>query len=111
MSGIRLGHVLRAAFVWGATVAAPSIAFAQAGAQERGTFDAFLERVTQAHAEYIRGRPEPFTALWSRAPDVTIFGGFGSGEHGWDQGGSTTGLGKHSIFRWLTRDRTHCVSC
>lgn len=87
MGGIRLGHVLRAAFVWGATLAAPSVAFAQAGAQERAAFDAFLEKVTQAHAEYIRGRPEPFKALWSRAPDVTIFGGFGSGEQGWDQVG------------------------
>jgi ketosteroid isomerase-like protein len=87
MSGIRLGRVLAAAFFWSATVAAPSIAFAEADAKERAEFSAFLENVTQAHAEYIRGRPEPFKALWSHAPDVTIFGGFGSGEHGWDQVG------------------------
>ena len=56
-------------------------------AAERAEFTAFLDKVTQAHAEYIRSRPQAFKDLWSRSPDVTIFGGFGSGEHGWDQVG------------------------
>jgi len=85
MNAIRL--VMRVSLLWVATVAVPSTGFAEASAQERAEFATFLDKVTQAHAEYIRGRPEAFKALWSRASDVTIFGGFGSGEHGWDQVG------------------------
>lgn len=87
MSGTRLGRVLLAAFTSVAMTSAASICTAQAGAGDRAEFTAFLDKVTKAHAEYIQGHPEPFKALWSRAPDVTIFGGFGSGEHGWDQVG------------------------
>jgi ketosteroid isomerase-like protein len=83
----RFGHLVGTAFVCVAAVAASSIGFAQPAAQDRAEFGAFLDQVTQAHADYVRGRPESFKALWSRAPDVTIFGGFGSGEHGWDQVG------------------------
>jgi hypothetical protein len=83
----RLGSVLGLAVACVATVAGPSTGFAEVGSQGRAAFTGFLDKVTQAHAEYIRGRPEPFKALWSRAADVTIFGGFGSGEHGWDQVG------------------------
>ena len=87
MGRTRFRHFVGTAFACVAAVAASSIGFAETAAQDRADFDAFLEKVTQAHAEYIRGRPEPFKALWSRASDVTIFGGFGSGEHGWDQVG------------------------
>jgi ketosteroid isomerase-like protein len=59
----------------------------QISPRDQAEFAAFLDQVTKAHAQYIRGQPEPFKALWSRAPDVTIFGGFGSGEHGWEQVG------------------------
>lgn len=85
MRGSECGGLLRTAIACAAMFAAASTSFAQAGPPERVEFAAFLDQVTQAHAEYIRGRPESFKALWSRAPDVTIFGGFGSGEHGWDQ--------------------------
>lgn len=80
-------HFLGTTVAFVAAVAASSLGSSQAAAQDRADFDAFLDKVTQAQAEYIRGRPEPFKALWSRASDVTIFGGFGSGEHGWDQVG------------------------
>ena len=79
--------LLRMAFACVATLAAASTTFGQASARDQAEFTAFLDQVTQAHAQYIRGHPEPFKALWSRTPDVTIFGGFGSGEHGWDQVG------------------------
>ena len=46
-------------------------------------FRAFLDTLHEAHEEYVNGRPAAFKALWSQRPDVTIFGGFGSGEHGW----------------------------
>ena len=59
---------------------------AQAGDQRRAAFEAFFEKVSQAEAELFRGRPEALKALWTRAPDVTLFGvSGGNGEHGWDQ--------------------------
>lgn len=54
---------------------------------EMQEFQAFLEIVNEAQAELVQGRPEAFKALWSHGPDVTIFGGFGSGEKGWDKVG------------------------
>jgi ketosteroid isomerase-like protein len=36
----------------------------------------------------VAGDPEPFKALYSHEPDVTVFGGFGAYERGWDQVGS-----------------------
>lgn len=51
---------------------------------ELSEFRAFLDRLHEAHEEYINGSPAAFKALWSQRPDVTIFGGFGSGEHGWE---------------------------
>lgn len=57
-------------------------------AQGRAEFDAFFDKVTKAEAELFRGRPESLKALWSRAPEVTLFGvSGGSGEHGWEQVG------------------------
>jgi ketosteroid isomerase-like protein len=43
--------------------------------------------VTAAAESFINGDPEPYKAHWSRTEDVTIFGGFGSGERGWHQVG------------------------
>ena len=54
---------------------------------ELSEFRAFLDKLHEAHEEYINGRPAAFKALWSQRPDVTIFGGFGSGEHGWESVG------------------------
>ena len=71
-----------------AALAAVSLGSAQAGAQGRAEFDAFVDKVNQAQAELFRGRSEPLKALWSRASDVTLFGAYGGrGEHGWDQVG------------------------
>lgn len=50
-------------------------------------FRVFLDKLHEAHEEFINGRPASFKALWSHRPDVTIFGGFGSGERGWDSVG------------------------
>ena len=70
-----------------ALAAAPSGA-AQARAQDRAEFDAFFEKVSQAQAELFRGHSEPLKALWSRAPETTLFGVLGGrGEHGFDQVG------------------------
>ena len=48
------------------------------------------QAVDQVHAAadaFITGNPEPFKALWSHQGDVTIFGGWGAYEQGWDQVG------------------------
>ena len=52
-------------------------------APEIADFRAFLDKLHEAHEEFINGRPAALKALWSHRPDVTIFGGFGSGELGW----------------------------
>ena len=33
----------------------------------------------------VAGNPEPFKALWSHDPDVTVLGGFGGYALGWDE--------------------------
>jgi ketosteroid isomerase-like protein len=48
-------------------------------------FRAFLNKVNEAQVEFVQGRAAAFKALWSHRPDVTIFGGFGSGDHGWEK--------------------------
>src|SRR5437867_1777522 len=69
-------------------VSAMSVGSPAAGAQSRAEFDAFFDKVTKAEQELFRGRPESLKALWTRAPEVTLFGvSGGSGEHGWDQVG------------------------
>jgi ketosteroid isomerase-like protein len=37
-----------------------------------------------AEAELAQGRPAAFKALWSHAPDVSIYGAFGGITSGWD---------------------------
>jgi ketosteroid isomerase-like protein len=72
-----------------APVPAPSIGPPAAGAQTGAGFDAFFEKVTKAEQELFRGRPKALKALWSRAPEVTLFGvSGGRGDHGWEQVGS-----------------------
>lgn len=56
-------------------------------APQLSEFRTFLNTLHEAHEEYINGRPAAFKALWSQRPDVTIFGGFGSGEKGWESVG------------------------
>jgi ketosteroid isomerase-like protein len=56
-------------------------------ASEPSEFQAFLKIVYEAQAEFVQGRPAAFKALWSHGSDVTIFGGFGAAEKGWDKVG------------------------
>jgi ketosteroid isomerase-like protein len=52
------------------------------------TEDALAEiegRTLAALNRLVAGDPEPFKALYSQQPDVTVFGGFGAYERGWEQ--------------------------
>jgi ketosteroid isomerase-like protein len=44
---------------------------------------AFVAQLETAEEEFVQGRPAAFQALWSRADDVTLCGGFGGVERGW----------------------------
>lgn len=44
---------------------------------------AFVAKLEAAEEEFVQGRPASFQALWSRADDVTLCGGFGGVERGW----------------------------
>ena len=46
-------------------------------------WSAFIARLESAELDFIQGRPAAFQALWSRADDVTLCGGFGGVERGW----------------------------
>jgi hypothetical protein len=50
-------------------------------------FRAFLSKVYEAQVEFAKGRPAAFKTLWSQRPDITIFGGFGSEDQGWEKVG------------------------
>ena len=44
---------------------------------------AFIAKLEAAEEEFVQGRPAVFQALWSHADDVTLCGGFGGVERGW----------------------------
>lgn len=44
---------------------------------------AFITQLETAEEEFVQGRAAAFQALWSRAHDVTLCGGFGGVERGW----------------------------
>jgi len=44
---------------------------------------AFMATLDTAEEEFVQGRPAAFQALWSHADDVTLCGGFGGVERGW----------------------------
>ena len=44
---------------------------------------AFVAQLETAEEEFVQGRPAAFQALWSRADEVTLCGGFGGVERGW----------------------------
>ena len=44
---------------------------------------AFVAKLEATEEEFVQGRPASFQALWSRADDVTLCGGFGGVERGW----------------------------
>ena len=63
-------------------------------------WDEFTGQLLDALRRFVQGDAEPYKSLWSRAGDVTIFGGWGAYEQGWaaveprlewDGGGSFTG--------------------
>lgn len=78
---LRIAGVVVLAFVASGDVTSGKSASPEA--PEISEFRAFLEKLHEAHEEFINGRPAAFKALWSHRPDVTIFGGFGSAELGW----------------------------
>jgi ketosteroid isomerase-like protein len=43
----------------------------------------FIAKLETAEEEFVQGRPAAFQALWSHADDVTLCGGFGGVERGW----------------------------
>ena len=89
MKRTRIGLVIALVACCAAAVPAMSVGSPAASAQARAEFDAFFDKVTKAEQELFRGRPESLKALWTRAPDVTLFGvSGGSGDHGWEQVGS-----------------------
>ena len=46
------------------------------------TLDHAIARMARAAGDFLRGDPGEFAAIWSSGDDVTIFGGFSSGERG-----------------------------
>jgi hypothetical protein len=59
-----------------------------------GDREAFGERCGSALARIIRGRPEPFKALWWHGDDVSILGALGGRQFGWGR----------SARVWTTRE-------
>jgi ketosteroid isomerase-like protein len=88
MKRMRIGSVIVFAVCCAAAVPAMSVGSPPAVARDRAGFEAFFDKVTKAEQELFRGRPDSLKALWTRAPDVTLFGvSGGSGEHGWKEVG------------------------
>ena len=50
-------------------------------------FHQTLQQVRTANQHFLAGDPAPYKACWSHADDVTIFGGWGAHEKGWEQVG------------------------
>jgi ketosteroid isomerase-like protein len=48
------------------------------------TWDEFSDQRRRAIERFVNGDPDPYKLLWSHADDVTIFGGWGAYEQGWD---------------------------
>jgi ketosteroid isomerase-like protein len=44
---------------------------------------AFIKKLETAEEEFVQGQPAAFKSLWSRSDDVTLCGGFGGIEQGW----------------------------
>lgn len=73
-------------------------------------FDTFLKAVDAAQVELQNGKAEPFKAIWSRADDITLSGGFGGTvEKGWanvsarlDWVGANFSKGTNKIERVVT---------
>src|SRR5215469_6755422 len=48
-------------------------------------FQQLLQEERIANEQFLAGDAEPVKQQWSHAEDVTIFGGFGAYEQGWEQ--------------------------
>ena len=48
-------------------------------------FETMLDRTRDALEHLVNGDAAPFLALWSHADDVTVMGGFGAYETGWER--------------------------
>jgi hypothetical protein len=48
-------------------------------------WSAFIARLETAEHEFAQGRPAAFKALWSHGDEVSLCGGFGGMESGWDK--------------------------
>lgn len=51
-------------------------------------FAAFRRRMEPTIAAQLQGNSEPYLELWSRRPDIMIFGALGGAEHGWPEVGN-----------------------
>jgi SnoaL-like domain len=51
-------------------------------------WSAFMTRLDAAEHEFAQGRPAAFKALWSHGDEVSLCGGFGGVESGWDKVGA-----------------------
>src|SRR5882757_8459535 len=66
-----------------------------------------IDHVQVVSQQYLAGDPAPFQACWSHADDVTICGGWGAYEQGWQQvgprleWGATRYRGGHMDFELL----------
>ncbi len=49
---------------------------------------AFMAKLDAAEHEFAQGRPAAFKALWSHGDEVSLCGGFGGVESGWDRVGT-----------------------
>jgi hypothetical protein len=65
-----VGPIAAAVFLCVATVTGASIGSGPPDAAERVEFTAFLDKVRQAHVEYVQSRPEAFKALKLTRPGV-----------------------------------------
>ena len=52
-------------------------------------FEAALERYHLAAAEFVKGNPEPYKAMFSQQEDVTLGNPFGPFSRGWEQAQAT----------------------
>lgn len=50
-------------------------------------FDVAVAAVGVAAGDFVGGDPTPYRTRWARRADVTIFGGWGAYERGWDEVG------------------------
>jgi SnoaL-like domain len=51
-------------------------------------WSAFMTKLDAAEHEFSQGRPSAFKALWSHGSEVSLCGGFGGMESGWDNVGA-----------------------